>query len=96
MADGREQPEQYSNAWYRQQLFGLNHAFNRLSYEYETQYKASVLDRERIAKLETEREELMCKIGELFNRLDELEQKHDKMAKWLKEKHSKEKNGAPA
>lgn len=83
-------PERFTNAWYREQLSGITH-LQRLQAAkqaaLEEDLSAAI---KRLCEMERLDAEKTAKIGELNARLEEIEAKHETMAKWLREKFGKQ------
>lgn len=65
-----EGPDKYTNAWYRQQIGGMTHILNRLSYEYTVQADKLRLLVSRIEALEQQRVADQAEIGGIKSRLE--------------------------
>lgn len=83
------EPDKWDRAAIFAQWKGLNYRANRADAELVSQHERM----ESLAKLLEVLPEYAAKIGELQARLEEAEKKHETMAKWLREKLAKEKNG---
>jgi hypothetical protein len=76
-----EGPDKYTNAWYRQQIGGMVHILNRLSYEYTVQADKLRLLVSRLEALEQQRAVDQAEIGGIKSRLDAAAQVVAKMKK---------------
>ena len=65
-----EGPDKYTNAWYRQQIGGMLHILNRLSYEYTVQADKLRLLVSRLEALEQQHAADQAEIGGIKARLD--------------------------
>lgn len=82
-------PEIYSHRWYQEQLTGFAHLLNRLSAEYDAQYKAT----ESLKLIvENQRREAIARdarIGELMARVESCEASLEKARKAYAEQKAK-------
>lgn len=72
--EDEKKPDEYSNAWYRQQFRGVMHSLNRCNAEYESCWETCKMLAKRVESLESELAQAKAEMGRLNEesvRLDE-------------------------
>lgn len=74
----KDQPDPYSNAWYREQFRGLTHGFNRCLAEHKDCWEAVKKLRERTEMLVTALNDAQIEIGRQTDEIAELKESMEK------------------
>lgn len=73
-----DQPDTYSNAWYRKQFKGVQHSLNRCNADYAACSEELAEERKRVAFLEGHLSDVLAAIGELREQIGVLNGQMDK------------------